>query len=386
MSVAPRATLVATALFAILACVGSESAPARPTEAPVAAIEPPSAVVAPVPAVAPPVPPPSTGARIEDEQNSIGVFRALAPATVFVTQNQLVLDRYSLRATETPTGTGSGFLWDEAGHVVTNYHVVAGSRSLTVTLHDQSVWPAKLVGGDPRKDVAVLEIEAPSSVLVPVSIPGPGYELEVGQKTLAIGNPFGLDHTLTTGVVSALGREILGFGNVTIKGMIQTDASINPGNSGGPLLDSAGRLIGMNTMIFSQAGQSAGIGFAVPYTTVERVVSQIIETGRVAQVGIGVSLLEDPIARRAGIQGVAVLEVRPNTPAAAAGLHGLTMTPRGARVGDVIVAVDDVAVHTYDDLYNAFDPHAAGDKVKLGLLRDGQRMQVELPLVAVTGD
>ncbi|MEQ1564427.1 MAG: trypsin-like peptidase domain-containing protein [Myxococcota bacterium] len=366
------------AVVAILACVGAEVPttardPAEPTPA---AAAPPVDRVLPV----------SSAGRIEDERNSIDVFRVMAPATVFVTQNQLVLDRYSLRATETASGAGSGFLWDSLGHVVTNYHVIDNARSLTVTLHDQSVWPAKLVGGDPRKDVAVLKIDAPTAQLVPVQLPPDGYELEVGQKTLAIGNPFGLDHTLTTGVVSALGREIVGYGNVTIKGMIQTDASINPGNSGGPLLDSSGRLIGMNTMIYSQAGQSAGIGFAVPYPIVERAVSQIISTGRVTQVGIGVSLLQDAIARRAGIDGVAILEVRASTPAAEAGLRGMTMTPRGARVGDVIVEVDGASVRDYDDLYGALDPHRPGDEVKLGILREGQRVEVALKLIAINAD
>jgi S1-C subfamily serine protease len=361
-------TATTALLVAVIACAGSEGAsPARPAD-PVAA-----AVVAPL----------SPTAQTEDEQNTISVFRAMAPATVFVTQNQLVLDRYSMRAAEVPTGAGTGFLWDDQGHVVTNYHVVDGARRLSVTLHDQSVWPATFVGGDPRKDVAVLKIDAPTASLVPVVRPPAGFELEVGQKTLAIGNPFGLDHTLTTGIVSALGREIAGYGNVTIKGMIQTDASINPGNSGGPLLDSAGRLIGMNTMIFSQAGQSAGIGFAVPYTTIERVVTQIVAHGRVTQVGIGIDRLDDRIARRAGIDGVAIVQVEPGSPAAEAGLRGLTMTPQGAKVGDVIVAVDEVAVHDFDDLYNALDPHAPGDRVAITVLREGKRVTVEVPLIEV---
>jgi S1-C subfamily serine protease len=363
-------------LLAILACSAPDSISAPPKA-------PPAPAPAPVAVEAPPVTPPSPTARTEDERNSVDVFRAMAPATVFVTQNQLVLDRYSMRATEVSTGTGTGFLWDTEGHVVTNYHVVDGARSLSVTLHDQSVWPAQLVGGDPRKDVAVLKIEAPASQLVAVALPPPGYELEVGQKTLAIGNPFGLDHTLTTGVVSALGREIVGYGNVTIKGMIQTDASINPGNSGGPLLDSAGRLIGMNTMIYSQAGQSAGIGFAVPYTIVQRVVEQIVAKGTVTQLGIGIEIVDDRVARRSGIEGVAVLQVRPGSPAADVGLRGLKMTPRGALVGDVIVAVDGDAIRNWDDLYNAFDPHRPGDRVTLGVLRDGARVDVEVPLVAL---
>jgi S1-C subfamily serine protease len=375
----PRAlTGALVMLLAVLACGTPESIsapPARREPAPAPPVTPPEPP--------PPVAPPSLGARVEDERNSIDVFKAVAPATVFVTQNQLVLDRYSMRASEVPSGAGTGFVWDEQGHVVTNYHVVDNARSLSVTLQDQSVWPATLVGGDPRKDVAVLHIEAPADKLVPVTLPPAGYTLEVGQKTLAIGNPFGLDHTLTTGVVSALGREIVGYGNATIKGMIQTDASINPGNSGGPLLDSAGRLIGMNTMIYSQAGQSAGIGFAVPHAIVERVVTQILANGAVTQLGIGVEIVDDRVAQRSGIQGVAVLQVRPGTPAAEAGLRGLRMTQRGPVVGDVIVSVDGEGVRNWDDLYNAFDPHHPGDRVKLGLVRDGQPLEVELPLVDV---
>lgn len=366
-------------LLTIVACAaGKEADNVAPP------VEPPTAVA---PAARPSrVTPPSQGARIEDEQNSIDVFKTLAPSTVFVTQNKLVRDLWSMRATEAPAGAGSGFVWDNAGHVVTNYHVVAGARSLTVTLQDRSVWPATVVGGDPRKDVAVLKIDAPTGALVPVTLPGDGYELEVGQKTLAIGNPFGLDHTLTTGVVSALGREIVGYGKVTIKGMIQTDASINPGNSGGPLLDSAGRLIGMNTMIYSQAGQSAGIGFAVPYTIVERVVTEIVATGQVTQLGIGATWVDDHLARRSGIDGVVLLEVADGTPAAAAGLHGLAMTQYGAKVGDILVSVDGAAIHDYDDLYNALDPHQPGDKVKLGILRGEKRIDVEVPLVAMSTD
>ncbi|MCA9488906.1 MAG: trypsin-like peptidase domain-containing protein [Myxococcales bacterium] len=354
----------------------ASSAPPRSSSPTVAAVAP----------VDPPVHPPSRESRTEDERNSVDVFRAMAPATVFVTQNQLVLDRYSLRATEVATGTGSGFVWDAQGHVVTNYHVIDGARSLSVTLQDQSVWPATLIGGDPMKDVAVLHIDAPASQLVPVVLPPAGYELEVGQKTLAIGNPFGLDHTLTTGVISALGREIVGYGNVTIKGMIQTDASINPGNSGGPLLDSSGRLIGMNSMIYSQAGQSAGIGFAVPYTIVQRVVDQIVNNGEVTRIGIGVDLVDDRIARRAGIDGVAILKVRPGTPAEKAGITGLRAGVRGAVVGDVIVRVGEVDIHDFDDFYNALDPHRPGEHVEVVLVRDGKEWSAHLDLIAVGVD
>ncbi|MFN7143770.1 MAG: S1C family serine protease, partial [Myxococcota bacterium] len=327
--------------------------------------------------------PPSPKALVEDERNTIDVFRAAAPATVFVTQTQVVVDYWNRRTMEVPAGSGTGFLWDANGHVVTNYHVVANGRSYTVTLYDQSEWPAKLVGGDPRKDVAVLKIEAPKDRLVSIRLPPDGYDLEVGQKAIAIGNPFGLDHTLTTGVISAMDREIVGYGNVTIRGMVQTDASINPGNSGGPLLDSAGQLIGMNTMIFSQSGASAGIGFAVPVETVRRVVDQVIETGRVEQVGIGVQVLDDQTAQRIGVRGVVIREVVADSPAARAGLRGITRTRTGLRLGDVIVRVDDEAIESFDDLYNALDRRKAGETVTVGVLRDGQEQRVEIPLVVV---
>jgi S1-C subfamily serine protease len=369
--------VVGCTVLTVLACTGAETL-SRPADR---SAPPPGATVT----AAAPVQPPSAVAAIEDERNSIDVFRTMAPATVYVTQNQLVRDRYSMRQTEVPAGAGSGFVWDDKGHIVTNYHVIDNAQSLTVTLFDQSMWPATLVGGDPRKDVAVLKIDAPTSVLKAVVLPPPGYEPQVGQKTLAIGNPFGLDHTLTTGVVSALGREILGYGEVTIKGMIQTDASINPGNSGGPLLDSSGRLIGMNTMIFSQAGQSAGIGFAVPFTVIERVVTQVVATGRVSQVGIGVTLLPDHIARRAGINGVVIQEVRAGTPAAAAGIRGLTSGSRGPVLGDIITSIDGKAVKNYDELYNALDVRRPGETISLGLVRDGKPMSLELPLVDVNG-
>jgi S1-C subfamily serine protease len=339
----------------------------------------------PAPAPAPTVvAPPGPGAPIEDERNTIAVFRAAAPATVHVTQNQLVRDRRTWQPVEVPAGTGTGFVWDADGHVVTNFHVVDGARSLTVTLFDGTSWPATVVGGDPRKDIAVLRISPPAGTLVPLSILPEGIDLEVGQKALAIGNPFGLDHTLTTGVISALGREIAGYGQVTIKGMIQTDASINPGNSGGPLLDSSGRLIGMNTMIFSQSGQSAGIGFAVPVATVRRVVTQIVATGKVEVVGIGVTLVPDPAVRRVGVHGVAILEVTAGSPAEAAGIHGVSRTERGIALGDVIVSVDGVDVRSYDDLYNAFDTRHAGEVAKIGVLRDGKVEVLPVPLVVVS--
>ncbi len=374
----PRLPPFAALSALLLACTAS----ADPTDR--AAPPPPPAPAAPGAATTTPlVPPPSPKALIEDERNTIDIFRAAAPATVFVTQTQVVVDYWNRRTMEVPAGSGTGFLWDESGHVVTNFHVVNGGKSYTVTLYDQSEWPATLVGGDPRKDVAVLRIEAPKDRLVSVRLPAADYQLEVGQKAIAIGNPFGLDHTLTTGVVSALDREMVGFGNVTIRGMVQTDASINPGNSGGPLLDSAGRLVGMNTMIYSKSGSSAGIGFAVPVATVRRVVDQIIEKGRVEQVGIGVSVLDDQTAARVGVRGVVIREVTPDSPAAKAGLQGLARTRGGLRLGDVITRIDSAPIADFDDLYSALDTRQPGDEITVTYRREGVERQVKLALVVV---
>lgn len=317
---------------------------------------------------------------LEDEQNTVDIFRDMAPGTVFVTQSQVVRDWRTARAMEVQAGSGSGFIWDKSGHIVTNYHVIDGARSLSVTLYNQKTYPAKLVGGEPKKDIAVLKIDAPASELIPVSVPKEGYELAVGQKAIAIGNPFGLDHTLTTGVISAIGRDQPGYGGVTIRDMIQTDASINPGNSGGPLLNSSGQLIGMNTMIFSKSGASAGIGFAVPFTTIKRVVPQIIRTGHVQQIGLGISILADNVARQHGIKGVIIRAVGEGTPAAKAGLKGLTTNGLGTYIGDIIVGINDDPVNSYDDLYNALDRHQPGDKVSVKIRREGKLQTIPVEL------
>ena len=318
--------------------------------------------------------------RIEDEQNTVDIFDNAGPGTVFVTQNQIVRDRYTMRATEVPSGSGSGFIWDTDGHIITNYHVIDGSSHLTVTLYNQKTYPAKLVGGEPKKDIAVLKIDAPADELTPIPRPDDTYELAVGQKAIAIGNPFGLDHTITTGIISAMGRDQLGYGGVTIRDMIQTDASINPGNSGGPLLDSSGQLIGMNTMIFSKSGASAGIGFAVPFSTIKRVVPQIIRTGKAQQIGLGISILPDAIARRNGIQGVIVRQVANNSPAARAGLRGVEQNYRGTYIGDVIVGIDDKKVTNYDTLYNALDTHQPGGTIQVKIRREGKIISLPVEL------
>jgi S1-C subfamily serine protease len=367
-------------VFACVACrARNESAPPREPNQ-----QPPRIPPAVASAIATATALPPEGFRTEDEQNTIDVFERAAPSAVFVTQKQVALDWLSGRATEVPAGAGTGFVWDQEGHVVTNFHVVMGARSLTVTLQDQKSYPARVVGSEPRKDIAVLQIKAPRDTLRPIVLPKAGYRLEVGQKVIAIGNPFGLDHTLTTGVVSALGREMDGVGGVTIRDMVQTDAAINPGNSGGPLLDSAGRLIGMNTMIFSKTGASAGIGFAVPVESIRRVVPQLIQHGRVEQVGLGMKI--DPqrrIERRFGIKGVVVLEIIPGSPAERAGLRGLSQTADGVSLGDVIVGIDDAKIESYDDLYNMLDGKKAGEKVRVKLQRENKIIEQPMELIVV---
>jgi S1-C subfamily serine protease len=348
--------------------------------------DPRAASAAPSAAPSATAPPPlgAPGARIEDERNTISVFRSSSASTVFVTQTRVVEDYFAGTLQEVPAGSGSGFVWDDQGVIVTNYHVVEGARSLSVTFHDQQTFEAKVVGLEPRKDIAVLKVEAPAKMLVPIRV-ARGGQLEVGQKAIAIGNPFGLDHTLTTGVISAIGRQVQGAGGVTIRDMIQTDAAINPGNSGGPLLDSSGQLIGMNTMIYSKSGASAGIGFAVPVSTISRIVPQIVKTGRAEQVGLGVGV--DPLQkleRRLGLEGVIVLQVPEGSAAAAAGLRGLTRTRRGLALGDVIVGVDSARVVHFDDLYTALDAHKADDTVKVTVMRGDTTQSVTIKLAVLT--
>ena len=324
------------------------------------------------------------GALLPDEQNTIAVFKAAAASVVYVTNVAITQSPYKDEQA-IPQGTGSGFVWDRKGHIVTNYHVVEGGNAFLVTLGDQTQLEARLVGADATKDIAVLSVEKGREKLHPVS-PAKFEALQVGQKTIAIGNPFGLDHTLTTGVISALGREVQGIGGITIRDMIQTDAAINPGNSGGPLLDSEGALIGMNTMIYTRSGGSAGIGFAVPVSFIARIVPELIQFGKVTRPGMGVSILnagqkyyligEQP--------GVVINEVAPGGPAAKAGLRGLRRLP-GGRVapGDVIVGVAAFKVKDFDDLYNAFDRFKPGDVVSVRIVRGGKELDVPVKLVNI---
>lgn len=314
------------------------------------------------------------------EERTIQLFEALSPSVVHITTKALRRDRFRMRVLETPQGTGSGFIWSSEGYVVTNFHVIKDASSAEVTLADGSTWEAELIGVEPDKDLAVLKIDAPTEQLSAIAL-GVSEGLKVGQSVMAIGNPFGLDQTLTTGIISGLGREIESVSRRPITGVIQTDAAINPGNSGGPLLDSAGRLIGINTAIFSPSGAYAGIGFAVPVDTITRMVPQIIEFGAVRHVGLGIQLLEDHIAQRLGISGLVISHVTPNGPAERAKLQPAHADQRGRLVlGDVIVAIDDQEIHTSNDLYRTLDGREAGEKVEIHILRSGESKSVKVTL------
>ncbi len=322
------------------------------------------------------------GDLAEDERNTIELFQATSASVVYITSIELRRSLFSLNIYEIPQGTGSGFIWDKEGRIVTNYHVIGDANRVEVTLADQSTWRGTLVGVAPDKDLAVLKISAPPERLTPLQI-GEARTLLVGQKVFAIGNPFGLDQTITAGIVSALGREIKAVTGRTIQGVIQTDAAINPGNSGGPLLDSAGRLIGVNTAILSPSGVSAGIGFAVPVDVVNRVVPEIIRHGRMIQPGIGVAIANDRITQRFDIDGVLVINVQPGSSAESAGIRGTTQVGGEVIVGDIIRSVNKNKVTSYDELRNELDRYRVGDEVILRILRDGSEIRVSVLLEEV---
>ena len=314
-----------------------------------------------------------------DEQNTIDIFRSAAPSVVYITSIAVRRNLFSLNVYEIPQGTGSGFIWDRQGRIVTNFHVISDASRLEVTLADHSTWKASLVGAAPDRDLAVLQITAPASKLQPIAV-GESNNLLVGQKVFAIGNPFGLDQTLTTGVVSALGREITAVTGRTIHDVIQTDAAINPGNSGGPLLDSAGRLIGVNTAIYSPSGASSGIGFAVPVGEVNRVVPQIISKGKVLRPGLGLTLANRSLTGDLGLEGVLVLKVVSGSAAEQAGLRGTSQVGDGLVLGDIILAVNGRKVTDYDSLRDEIERYEVGASVLLTLLRDEATAEVSVQL------
>jgi S1-C subfamily serine protease len=334
--------------------------------------------------------PPAAAAEAEErgddlspeERRTIRVFERAAPSVVYITNVGLRRDFFSLDVFKIPQGSGSGCVWDTRGHIVTNYHVVAGASTLLVRMADQSEWTATVVGVAPEKDLAVLRIDAPSKQLRPIT-PRDAGPLQVGQHVYAIGNPFGFDHTLTRGVVSALGRELRSPSGRTITGVIQTDADINPGNSGGPLLDSQGRLIGVNTAIYSPSGGNAGIGFAVPVDTVRSIVPQLIAHGRLLRPVLGVHLLSDEVAARLGLDGVPIGAVVEGGPAARAGLRGTSRDRQGRlRLGDVIVSIDGKKTTDTDMLLRHLEGYRAGDTVAVGYIRDRTARTARIPLAS----
>lgn len=325
----------------------------------------------------------SGNARLtEEERNTIEVVRKSRNSVVYVTNMQYVRDFFYQSDQPVPRGSGSGYVWDDLGHIVTNFHVIDEGDKFMVSLPNQRQVEARLVGRDQKKDIAVLELRERVAGLAPVVV-GTSRDLQVGQKVIAIGNPFGFDHTVTTGIVSALGRSMLGAGDVTIRDMIQTDASINPGNSGGPLLNSSGELIGMNTMIASPSGASSGVGFAIPVDTIRKVVPQLIQFGKVTRPDIGgVQFVRDEVAQRAGIAGAVVLEVSKGTSAYDQGLRGLYRDNFGRLlIRDVVTGIDVAKIKSYDDLFAALDGYKIGDTVTLTVEREGKARQVKVQLV-----
>lgn len=318
-----------------------------------------------------------------EEKATIALFRQASPSVVNITTIAVRRDLFTLNLYQIPEGTGSGFVWDSSGNVITNFHVIQNAAAAQVTLADQSVWKARVVGIAPDQDLAVLRIDAPAKQLRPIPI-GSSKDLQVGQKVFAIGNPFGLDQTLTTGVISALGREIDSVTRRPIQGVIQSDAAINPGNSGGPLLDSGGRLIGVNTAIYSPTGAYAGIGFAIPVDTVNRIVPELIRYGKVTRPGIGVKIAAEQLAEKLGIRGVLVVDVVPGSAAAKAGMRPTTRDQQGrVRLGDVIVAVDGNKVESPNELFLVLEKYKVGDAVEISLLRDGKTVRMKVTLEAV---
>ena len=319
-----------------------------------------------------------------DEQNNIEVYRTLSPGVVFIHSTSYARDFFGY--VEQQQGSGSGSILDQEGNILTNYHVIEGAQKLSVSLGGQKDYPAVVVGGDPDTDLAVIRLtEKPAGPLTVVPL-GDSEKLVVGQKVLAIGNPFGLDRTLTTGVISGLQRPIRARNTRLIEGAIQTDASINPGNSGGPLLDSRGRMIGINSQILSPSGSSAGVGFAVPVGIAKRVVPQILKYGTVRRPKLGISTrdvaqfrnqVELPVS-----DGVLIIQVARNSGAASAGLRGMQQTEMGdVELGDIIVGIDNDKVGNSDDLFRVLDKHQIGETVQVHIWRNGRRMSVPVRLM-----
>ncbi len=317
---------------------------------------------------------------LDAEKSTIDLFERATPSVVYITTTNIQRSYYSRNEMEIPRGSGSGFIWDYDGHIITNYHVIDGADRATVTLSDQTTYTAKLVGAAPTKDLAVLKIEAPEDKLNPIPT-GKSYNLQVGQFVFAIGNPFGLDQTLTTGIISALGREINSAGGAPIKGAIQTDAAINPGNSGGPLLDSSGRLIGVNTAIYSPSGASAGIGFSIPVDVVKWVIPDLIKYGKLQRPSLGVESASARITNQLGINGVLVINVIKDSAAEKAGIQPTYRDSQGRlRLGDIIKAVNDEKISNHNDLVLMLEDYKVKQKIIMTVEREGELYDIPVVL------
>lgn len=321
---------------------------------------------------------------LDSEKRTINIYHNVVPSVVNVS-NIKIADSFFYGKVEVPQGAGTGFVWDNDGHIITNFHVVQGGNSFVITFHnDKNQYKAKVVGVAPNKDIAVLKlIEKPAS-LKSISV-GSSRDLLVGQMALALGNPFGLDHSISKGIISALGRKINGIGGVKIHDMIQTDAAINQGNSGGPLLNSSGELIGMNTMIFSTSGSSAGLGFAVPVDTVKRIVPQLIKHGKVIRPGLGIGILEEHVRERyVGEKGAAISFVDPEGAAAEGGLRGMMKDSFGRiYIGDVLLKINGKEVNSKDDVYHELEKYEIGDTINVEYLREKRKQKAKIRLKAL---
>jgi S1-C subfamily serine protease len=319
-----------------------------------------------------------------DERANMAVFEQASPSVVYITNKRFQRDFFSFNVMEIPQGTGSGFLWDDKGHIVTNFHVIYEADEIEVKMQNGKSYDASIVGADPDHDLAVLQINAMNLNIPPLMI-GSSNDLRVGQKVLAIGNPFGLDSTLTTGIISALGRTIQSMTKRYIHDVIQTDAAINPGNSGGPLLDSFGRLIGVNTAIIGPSGTNSGVGFAVPVDTVNRVATKLINYGKVGRPGFGISLIPaEYIMARLGIEGVGIFEVYKGSSAREAGLRGIKRLPNGrVEWGDIIIECDGSPVRKSSDLIKILDKHEVGDEVDIVIIRSGVEKSVRIAIQSI---
>lgn len=326
-------------------------------------------------------------ALLQDEKNTISIFKESVDSVVHISNIGKVKRRglfFDFNPTEVVKGEGTGFVWDKEGHIVTNFHVVQGGSKFTVNFHkDKKSYKAKLIGIEPSKDIAVLKLVDFPKKLKGLA-KGNSKSLQVGQKAIAIGNPFGLDNTITQGIVSALGRSIQGISGVKIFDMIQTDSSINPGNSGGPLFNSSGEVIGVNTMIFSNSGSSSGVGFAVPINTVKLIVPQIVKYGQVKRAGLGIKPIDrSELAYYYGIQldkGLPIGMVFKNGPAKKAGLMGMRQDRENIYLGDVIVALDGKPINSFDDIFNVLFEYKIGDTVDIKVIRDNKEKNIKVNL------